>query len=131
MEENGCCKEMFTHYLKFGHSFRINTFSNSDDFLDHLQDKPDIFILDYSLSKSNAEELFIAFRNVHPEVPAIILCEPSEVANVTALPGYGFTDYILKKEAVHALLWNSLLRINERENLVKEIKSLKFYPFLL
>lgn len=125
MEENGCCKEMFTRYLKFGHSFQITTFTNSDDFLNHLQDKPDIFILDYSLSKSNAEELFTAFRNAHPEVPAIILCESSEVTPVTALPGYGFTDYILKKEDVQSLLWNSLLRINERENLVKEIKSLR------
>lgn len=125
MEEDGCCRKMFAHYLTAFCSFQISTFSTGDDLLQHLQNRPDIFILDFSLANSNAEALFMAFRNQHPEVPAIIICEPSKAVTVSTFLKYGFTDYILKNEATQDLLWNSLHKINERQRLVKELNFLR------
>jgi len=125
VEDNEWYGKMLKHYLSLKPSFQISTFSRGKDFLDQLHNRPDILVIDYSLSNSNAGELFATFRKKHPEVPAIIICDNDKVLSVAALLKYELTNYIIKNEAVQELLWNAIHKINEHQNLLKEIKYLK------
>jgi two-component system, NtrC family, response regulator AtoC len=125
VEDNEWYGKMLKHYLSLKPSFQISTFSRGKDFLDQLHNRPDILVIDFSLSVSNAGEIFTAFRNRYPEVPAIIICDNDEVVSIAALLKYDLTSYLIKNEAIQELLWNAVHKINEHQNLLKEIKYLK------
>ncbi|QEC66647.1 sigma-54-dependent Fis family transcriptional regulator [Panacibacter ginsenosidivorans] len=120
IEDSGYYTQMLGHSLPPGSFFIISTFSNTENLAGQLSNKPDIFILDYSLSVLNAEEHYMKFYDVYAEVPAIIICNKENVSALITLPRHILTSHLISNDRLQFFLLNAVREINEYQRLLEE-----------
>ncbi|NOY36769.1 MAG: response regulator [Chlorobi bacterium] len=92
--------------------FDVEAFSYGEDCLEALENKkPDLIILDYLFMKTdgavmNGKEVFHRIREIHPDMPVIMLSGQDSGGVVLELARLGINDYIIKDKN----LGESLLR---------------------
>ncbi|KGL59762.1 two-component transcriptional regulator sigma-54 [Polaribacter sp. Hel1_33_49] len=87
--------------------------------------KPDLITLDFLLPDLRGDKIYKKIREVNPNVPVIMISSQEDIAVAVKLLKMGVSDYIIKDEATKDLLWNSIIRIRETQNLKKEVAYLK------
>ena len=71
------------------------------------------------------EQLYKKVRAINPSVPVIIISSQENVAVAVNLLKIGVTDYLVKDDTTKDLLWNSIIRIRENQNLKQEVENLR------
>lgn len=117
--------ELISYHLGLNPDFEIRRFENGKECLNHIQEKPDIITLDYSLPDTTGSALLRKLKEFLPETPVIILSGQHDVNTAIGLLKEGAYDYIVKDDDARERLWNTILKIQENHSLKKEINSLK------
>jgi two-component system OmpR family response regulator len=105
-------EHLLLHKLKY--QINIKPFHSGEEFLEHLDEKPDIVVLDYLLNGQrpqamNGIDILTQVMNQHPDTTVIMLSGHEKLEVAVESIKHGAYDYVIKNE-------NALLKI---QNLIR------------
>ncbi|GAB3569893.1 sigma-54 dependent transcriptional regulator [Spirosoma luteolum] len=125
VEDDPMYGEILVYHLSHNPDYRVTRFGNGRDCLDKLYLQPDLIILDFSLPDTTGDKLYQRIRDNNPLLPVIVVSSQENIAVAVNLLKAGVTDYLVKDENTTELLWNSIIRIRENQQLKKEVENLR------
>src|ERR1700730_16732553 len=125
LEDDVWYGSMLQHYLSLNPDYEVKRFENSKDFFARLHELPHVVTLDYSLPDMDGAEVLKRIRSQSPQTQVIIISGQEDVATAIDLLKNGAFDYLVKDDETKDRLWNSLLHLQEINNLRQEVEQLK------
>ncbi|MFO7369337.1 MAG: sigma-54 dependent transcriptional regulator [Bacteroidales bacterium] len=125
VEDNDWYNRLLVHTLSLNPDYQVKSFFNGTDFLNALNDQPDIVTLDYRLPDSNGAELLKHIRQEHPGIAVILISEQEDINVVVELLKLGARDYIIKSNDIRDRLLNTVQNIRKEMGLLNEISKLR------
>ena len=125
VEDDDWYGEILTYHLSLNPDFKITRFTSGKDCLSKMHQLPDLITLDFSLPDIEGDKLYEKIRERSQDVPVIIISAQEDITTAVNLLKMGVSDYLVKDDATKDLLWNSIIRIRENQNLKKEVEYLK------
>lgn len=129
LEDDDLDHEMVALYLEALGNVELSRATNEAEFLDLLENEPNIVISDYSLPSYDGMRAFAAVRKRSTELPFIMLTGAVGETKAVEILQSGVTDYILKHDA--ELIVNSVRRAlaeleskQKREAAEREVRAL-------
>jgi len=113
------------YHLSLNPDYEVILLESGKDCLSNLGKIPDLITLDFSLPDMNGEALYKKIRQVNPTVPVIVISSQEDITVAVNLLKLGVSDYLVKDDTTKDLLWNSVIRIRENQDLKKEVEHLK------
>ena len=122
--------EMLKDHLSKFHNFEVKVFPTGEECLQHLNEKPNVIILDYNLNgvnktAMNGIEVLKLIKKDAPEVEVIMLSGQEKIEVAVNTMKYGAFDYVVKNESSFHRSENALYNIIRRFKLVREAKLFK------
>jgi two-component system, OmpR family, response regulator len=121
------------HQLKtmFKSKTKIQAFTTGEECLKHLNENPDIIILDYYLNSKykdamNGLEILKKIMHVRPETKIIILSGQEKMEVAVDTIKHGAYDYIVKNDNVFLRTKLSIINATSALSVSKELKNFKF-----
>jgi DNA-binding NtrC family response regulator len=89
---------LLRNYLRkhFGNCLNIQTFTNGDTCLDHINDRTDLVILDYYLKEQNGSEILESIKMLNPLTEVIVFSSSEDITAAIESFRKGARDYIRK-----------------------------------
>src|SRR5512145_2898380 len=125
VEDNDWYNRLLVHTLSLNPDYQVKNFFNGTDFINALNDPPDIVTLDYRLPDSNGAELLKHIRQEHPGIAVILISEQEDINVVVELLKLGARDYIIKSNDIRDRLLNTVQHIRKEMGLLNEISRLR------
>lgn len=125
VEDDPWYSQILQYHLSLNPDYEVTLFSSGQECLSKMSLKPDLITLDFLLPDLRGDKIYKKIREVNPNVPVIMISSQEDIAVAVKLLKMGVSDYIIKDEATKDLLWNSIIRIRETQNLKKEVAYLK------
>jgi two-component system, NtrC family, response regulator AtoC len=125
VEDDKWYGEILQYHLKLNPDYKVVQFETAKECLAKLHLNPDLVTVDFSLPDMKGDMLFQKIREQNPAVPVIMISSQEEVTVAVNLLKMGVNDYLVKDESTKELLWNSIIRIRETQNLKKEVEQLR------
>jgi two-component system OmpR family response regulator len=122
-----------THQLKtmFKSKTKIMAFTTGEECLKHLEERPDIIILDYYLNSKfkdamNGLEILKKIVHANPESKVIMLSAQEKMEVAVDAIKHGAYDYIIKNDNVYLRTKLSIINAAGAISITKELKNFKF-----
>jgi two-component system response regulator AtoC len=125
VEDSEWYNRLLVHTLSLNPDYEIKSFFNGKDFLNSLNESPDIVTLDYRLPDITGLEILKRIREDNPEVQVILISEQGDIDTVVNLLKLGAYDYISKSEDIKDRLLNTVRNIRNGIGLKREISTLR------
>lgn len=125
VEDDKWYSELLRHHLELNPDYSVTCYEDGLSFLNKSRNIPDVVCIDYSMPGLTGEELLKKTKAKFPSCEIIVISGQEDVATAVSLLNNGAYDYLIKDEETKNRLWNSLLKIRERNELQKEVKELK------
>jgi DNA-binding NtrC family response regulator len=125
VEDDPWYGEILAYHLSLNPYFQIARFTTAAECLRNMANRPNLITIDYSLPDMDGMQLLKQIRQVNPDVPVIVISGQEEVAIAVDMLKQGVSDYLIKDENTKDLLWNSIIRIRENQQLKKEVEHLR------
>ncbi len=125
VEDDPWYGEILQYHLGLNPDYKVTRFETAKDCLASLHLQPDLITIDFSLPDMTGDKLYEKIRLVNASVPVIIVSSQEDIAVAVRLLKMGVNDYLVKDEATRDLLWNSIIRIRENQDLKKEVEYLR------
>ncbi len=125
VEDDPWYGEILEYHLNLNPDHKVTRFLTGRECLDKMYLKPDLITIDFTLTDISGDKLYRKIREIDPYVPVIVVSAQENIAMAVDLLKMGVSDYLVKDETTKDLLWNSLIRIKENQNLKKEVASLR------
>lgn len=125
VEDDPWYGQILEYHLNLNPEYKVSRFLTGRDCLDHLHQKPDLISLDFGLPDYPGDKLFQKIREIAPNVPVVMISAQEEISVAVSLLKMGIADYLVKDDATKDLLWNSIIRIRENQNLKQEVAQLR------
>ena len=125
VEDSEWYNKLLVHTLSLNPDYEIKSFFNGRDFLNCLQESPDIITLDYRLPDMTGLDLFKKIREENSDAQVILISEQSDIDMVVALLKMGAVDYITKSNDIKERLLNTVKNIRNGIGLKREISTLR------
>ena len=125
IEDNNWYAELLKYHLELNPNYSIKCYEDGSSFLSHQKEAPDLICLDFNLPNSNGLELFKKIKEKFPNSEIIIISGQSDVGTAVELLKLGAYDYLVKDDETKERLWNTTLKIQEKNNLKAEVKELR------
>lgn len=114
---------------KLPFQLNIATYTDGDEVVKALRNKPDIIVLDYYFDGSGDEaadgvDVLKKIRKIDPEVPVVMMSHQDKVEVAVTCYDYGVKDYIVKNET--AFMRAQLVIRNIIYEIIKEEKTQEF-----
>lgn len=117
--------KILTYHLELNPDYKVTRFESAKECLKNMHLKPNLITIDFSMPDMMGDVLYKNIRQVAPQVPVIVISSQEDVATAVNLLKMGVSDYFVKDETTKELLWNSILRIRENQNLKQEVETLR------
>lgn len=117
--------QILEYHLSLNPDYKVFRFETAKECLNNLYLQPDLITVDFSLPDMEGDKLFQKIREVNAQVPIIMISAQQNVSVAVNLLKLGVNDYLVKDDSTKDLLWNSILRIRETQNLKKEVEHLR------
>ena len=104
---------------------QVKVFLNGTDFINALNEKPDVVTLDYTLPDMTGKEVLLATQEKHPDAHVIVISAQDNIDTAIELMKLGAYDYIMKAPDTREKLSNIIKNIYKTDQLVKENIILK------
>jgi DNA-binding NtrC family response regulator len=125
VEDDPVYLKFLTYVLGLNPDHEIKTFSNGNDAINALHERPSIITLDYSLPDKSGEEILKEIKEFDSNIPVIIVSGQEEIGIAVQLLKLGAYDYIIKDEETKERLEYALTNAKRNITLVNEINTLK------
>lgn len=125
VEDNEWYNKLLVYTLSLNPDYDVKSFFNARDFLNSLNEMPDIVTLDYKLPDLSGLEVLKRIRQVNDDVQVILVSEQEDIEMVVTLLKLGAYDYITKSDDIKERLLNTIQNLKKDLNLKKEISILR------
>ena len=125
VEDDPWYGEILKHHLGLNPNYKVTLFSTGKELLSKMWPQPDLITLDFSLPDITGDKLFKKIQDINTAVPVIMISGQEDVSVAVNMLKMGVSDYLIKDDSTKDLLWNSILRIRETQNLKKEVANLR------
>jgi len=125
VEDSEWYNKLLIHTLSLNPDYEVKSFFNGKDFLNSLNESPDIVTLDYRLPDITGLEVLKRIRQENNEIQVILISEQEDINIVVTLLKQGVYDYITKSNDIKDRLLNTVQNIRNDIGLKREISSLR------
>ncbi|RKD86335.1 sigma-54-dependent transcriptional regulator [Mangrovibacterium diazotrophicum] len=125
VEDDEWYRRLLVHNLSLNPDYEIHAFGTGKECLSKLSEQPDVVTLDYRLPDMKGLEVLKQIKEVNDDIQVILISEQDDIATVVELLKEGAYDYIVKSRDIKERLLNTITNIRNRNNLKKEIVSLR------
>ena len=125
VEDDPFFRKLLEHNLKLIPEYKIKTFKNATDFLNCLDEAPDIVTLDYALPDVMGDKVLKKIKDYNPNINVIMISGQEDISTAVSLLKEGAYDYISKDENIKDRLLKTIHNISIQEGLKSEITNLK------
>lgn len=125
VEDNEWYNKLLVYTLSLNPDYEVRSFFNARDFLNCLNESPDIVTLDYRLPDLSGLEVLKRIRQENDDVQVILISEQEDIDLVVTLLKMGAYDYITKSDDIKERLLNTIQNLTKDLSLKKEISTLK------
>jgi DNA-binding NtrC family response regulator len=125
VEDNEWYNKLLVYTLSLNPDYEIKSFFNARDFLNCLNESPDIVTLDYRLPDLSGLEVLKRIRQENNDVQVILISEQEDIDMVVTLLKMGAYDYITKSDDIKERLLNTIQNLSKDIGLKKEISFLR------
>lgn len=117
--------EFLSYHLSLNPDYKVSTFHSGKSCLQHIAQQPQLITIDFSLPDMYGDELFKSIQEFNKDIPVIVISSQEEIQVAVQLLKMGVKDYLVKDEHTQDILWNSIIRIRETQQLKEEVQQLK------
>ncbi|MDP4222383.1 MAG: sigma-54 dependent transcriptional regulator [Bacteroidota bacterium] len=125
VEDNEWYNKLLVHTLSLNPDYEIKSFFTGRDFLNCLNEAPDIVTLDYRLPDISGLDVLKRIRQENSDIQVILISEQEDINMVVTLLKLGAYDYITKSEDIRDRLLNTVQNIRNDIGLKNEISTLR------
>jgi two-component system response regulator AtoC len=125
VEDNEWYNKLLVHTLSLNPDYEVRSFFNARDFLNCLNESPDIVTLDYRLPDLSGLEVLKRIRQENDDMQVILISEQEDIDLVVSLLKMGAHDYITKSNDIRERLLNTIQNIRQGIGLKREISTLR------
>ncbi len=120
IEDSVVYKDLIVGYLQSQGFTKIKVFSEGEDCLKSIEEKPDVIICDYAARGKDNLELMVRVKKDYPAIDFIFISGQNDVGVAVKIMKIGAADYIVKNNEAPYKLVNS---INQLINYTKREKT--------
>lgn len=125
VEDNEWYNKLLVYTLSLNPDYEVRSFFNARDFLNCLNESPDIVTLDYRLPDLSGLDVLKRIRMENDDVQVILISEQEDIDLVVTLLKMGAYDYITKSNDIKERLLNTIQNLTKDLSLKKEISTLR------
>ena len=125
VEDNEWYNKLLVYTLSLNPDYEVRSFFNGRDFLNCLNESPDIVTLDYRLPDLSGLDVLKRIRQENDDVQVILISGQEDINLVVTLLKMGAYDYIIKSDDIKERLLNTIQNLTKDLSLKKEILTLK------
>ncbi len=125
VEDNEWYNKLLVYTLSLNPDYEVQSFFNARDFLNCLNESPDIVTLDYRLPDISGLEVLKRIRQENSDIQVILISEQEDINMVVTLLKLGAYDYITKSDDIRDRLLNTVQNIRKGIGLKREISTLR------
>ena len=125
VEDNEWYNKLLVYTLSLNPDYEVRSFFNGHDFLNCLNESPDIVTLDYRLPDLSGLDVLKRIRQENEDVQVILISEQEDIDLVVTLLKMGAYDYITKSNDIKERLLNTIQNLIKDLSLKNEISTLK------
>jgi two-component system response regulator AtoC len=125
VEDNEWYNKLLVFTLSLNPDYEVKSFFNARDFLQCLNESPDIVTLDYRLPDISGLEVLKRIRQENTDIQVILISEQEDINMVVTLLKLGAYDYITKSNDIKEHLLNTVQNIRKGIGLKREISTLR------
>jgi DNA-binding NtrC family response regulator len=125
VEDNEWYNKILVYTLSLNPDYEVKSFFNGKDFLNCLNESPDVVTLDYRLPDITGLEVLKRIRQENSDVQVILISEQGDIDTVVSLLKHGAYDYITKSDDIKDRLLNTVQNIKKGIGLKREISALR------
>ena len=125
VEDDKWYGELLEYNLGLNPDYVLERYTTGKELLNNLYQRPFAITLDYSLPDMTGREVLQKMQATHPGIPVIIISAQEDIKTAVQLLKEGASDYLVKDENTHELLWNAIKRLREKAEMEEEIQHLK------
>ena len=125
VEDDSFYGEYLKHHLSLNPDYTIQRFLTGKEFIENLDQKPDVVTLDYNLPDLNGALILRKIRQISPDTQVVIVSGQKEISIALDLMKDGAYDYIVKDLDTRSRLWNVIQRIRENQSLKNQVEKLQ------
>ena len=125
VEDNEWYNKLLVYTLSLNPDYEVRSFLNARDFLNCLNESPDIVTLDYRLPDLSGLDVLKRIRMENDDVQVILISEQEDIDLVVTLLKMGAYDYITKSNDIKERLLNTIQNLTKDLSLKKEISTLR------
>jgi DNA-binding NarL/FixJ family response regulator len=107
VDDDPMMQEMLRDHISKNASFKVSAFSTGEECLKHVNENPDVIILDYYLNSKNLDaangiEVLKAIKKYHPEIHVIFLSGQGRYGVAMQTIQRGAEHYVIKDDDAFA-----------------------------
>lgn len=125
VEDNEWYNRLLVHHLSMNPEFEVRSFSSGKDFLQALNEGPDVITLDYRLPDIKGIDLLRKIRSHDSHIEVVVISEQEDVQVAVDLLKEGAFDYIVKNDEIQTRLHNAIYKIRHSKGLRSRIQTLE------
>lgn len=125
VEDSEWYNKVLVYTLSLNPDYEVKSFFNGRDFLNSLNELPDIVTLDYKLPDISGLEILKRVKQENNDTQVILVSEQGDINTVVNLLKMGAYDYITKSDDIKDRLLNTVRNIHQGIGLRMEISSLR------
>ncbi len=126
VDDDVFCSTVYEQYLRNQHYDNIISFTNGEDCLDELYQKPDIIFLDHNMEEMNGFEVLKKIKRYDPNIYVIMVSAQENITTAVDALKYGAFDYLVKDADVCEKMTQTVKKII---NIKEEISQNKLKHF--
>lgn len=124
VEDDEWYGEVLKYHLSLNPEFEVFLFETAKECITNLHLKPNAVSIDFQLPDMNGEQLMEKVHSYNQSIPVIITSGQKDITVALNLLKKGASDYFIKDDSTKDLLWNSLIKIQQKNELEGKVESL-------
>lgn len=125
VEDDPIYQRMIKYLMELNPDHEVHVFATGQECLQHLDKKPNIISLDYSLPDMTGEEVLRKIKAADQDIGVIILSGQQDISTAVQLLKNGAFDYITKDNETKDRLLNAIGHIKNQNDLQEEVSKLR------
>ncbi len=103
--------------------YATKRFMCAADFFKHLNEKPDIVTLDFTLPDMNGDDILVELKRLYPETCVIVISGLDDIKTAIELVKRGADDYLVKDRDTSSRLVLTVQKLRDKIELKRELND--------